>query len=186
MTPKYEGKFSYNDYLDFVTPTVRHFISHLTNDPFEFLFDDEIDCSRRIIFFDPLIECPKSPPKESNPPPSMNPPESVTFKILKRRVPQFMQDDNPQSFHACFTCHGDSPSSTFSRFHPREDEDVDTSLPWRVPFEDDASIELSNKVSCREYINQRRKDQAKMEAMRRWGIRRRMLYEEPAPRRSPS
>ena len=77
-----------------------------------------------------------------------------------------MQNDNPQSFHARFYHTGESPFLNFSRFNPNEDEDVDTSLPWHVPLEDDASIELAGKVSRREYISQKRKDQAEMETMR--------------------
>ena len=76
-----------------------------------------------------------------------------------------MQDDNPQSFHALFYRPRESLSSTSSKFHPHENEDVDTSLPWCVPLKDDASIELANVVSHREYISQKRKDQAEMEVM---------------------
>ena len=95
-----------------------------------------------------------------------------------------MQEDNPHSFHARIYRQWVSSLSTSSRFHPREDEDVDTSFPWHVHLEDDASIELANEVSHREYISQKRKDQANMDVMCRWGFRRRAFYEEAVSRRS--
>ena len=121
-----------------------------------FLSDDKIDNPLRIFFYDTPGKHPKSLPKESILPSPTDPPESVTIKILKKQVPQFMQDDNPQSFHASFYHPGESPSSTSSRFHPCEDEDVNTSLPWHIPLEHDTSIELASEVSRQEYISQKR------------------------------
>ena len=95
-----------------------------------------------------------------------------------------MHDDNPQSFHAHFYHHGEGPSSTSSRFHPLEDEDVDTSLRWHVTLDDNTLVELTSEASHREYINQQRKDQPEMDVMRRWGFRRRTFYEDAASRRS--
>ena len=43
-TPKYERSFTYEDYLNFVTPTVCHFKYHPLANPFTYLSDDEIDC----------------------------------------------------------------------------------------------------------------------------------------------
>ena len=83
----------------------------------------------------------------------MDPCESVTFKILKRLPPQFIQYDNPQSFYARFYRYGEGHSSTTSRFHPFEYEDVETSLPWRVALNDDALVELVEKTLRWEYIS---------------------------------
>ena len=129
------------------------------------------------------MERPEEYLKELNPLPPVNPPKSITFKTLNRRVPQFMQS-NPHSFHACFYRPGESPLPTSSRFHPREDEDVETSLPWCVPLEDDTQIETTAEASRREYINQNKEDQAEIQTMRHCGLRRRMLYEESTQRRS--
>ena len=91
-----------------------------------------------------------------------------------------MQNGNPHSFHARFYRPGESPSSTSSRFHHLEDEDVNTSLPWRVLLDDNALVELTSEASHQEYINQGRKDQVEMDAMQRWGFRRRALSEDTA------
>ena len=126
--------FSYDDYLNYVAPTLRRLLPYPTKDPFAYLSDDEKHYPCQIIFSNPPVESPESYPKELNPPPPTTSLESVTFKILKRQVSQFMQSDNPHSFHARFYHPGEIPSSTSSIFHPHEDEDVDMSLPWRVPF----------------------------------------------------
>ena len=115
----------------------------------------------RIKFSDVLVQRPEDYPREPNPIPPANPPKFVTFKILNKQFPRFMQRD-PQSFHARFY----GPFEVSSRFHPREDEDVDTSLPWHMPLEDDASIESNGEASRQEYISPKRKDEAELEAMR--------------------
>ena len=93
---------------------------------------------------------------------------------------------DPQLFHACFYGPEEGNSEVSSQFHPHKDEDVDTSFPWRMPLEDDASIKSAGEASCQEYISQKRKDKAELEAMRHWGPRRRMLHKEAAQRRSPT
>ena len=108
----------------------------MNKDLFTYLSDYEIDWPSKIKFCDTPVKHPKSYPKESSPPLPTNPPESVTFKILNRRVPQFMQS-NHHSFHARFYHPGESPSPNSSKFHPREDEEIDMSLPWHVALEDD-------------------------------------------------
>ena len=108
----------------------------MTKDPFAYLSNDEVNCPCQINFCGTPIKRPEEYLKELNPSPPANPPESVTFKILNRRVPQFIQS-NPHSFHGHFYPLGESPSSTFPRFHPREDEDIDMSLPLRVAVKDD-------------------------------------------------
>ena len=150
-----------------------------------FFLSDEIDCPRKITFAAPTVKRPKYPPKEANPPPPRDSPEFITFKILKRQPPRFLQDNNPQSFHACLYRHGKGPSSTSSRFHHLEDDDIDTSLPWCLQLDDSALVKLVVEVSCQEYINQRRKIQAKMNVLHRWGFRRRTFYEDDASQRSP-
>ena len=109
----------------------------MTKDLFTHLSDDEINFPHQIKFCDTPVKCPEEYPKELNPPPPVDLSESVSFKILNRRVPQFMQS-GPHSFYAHFYCPRESPSPTSSKFHPREDKDVDTSLPWHVALEDDA------------------------------------------------
>ena len=58
------------------------------------------------------------------------------------------------------------------------------SLPWRVPLEDDAQIESTGEASHREYVDQKKKDRAELEAMKHWGPGRRMFHEEAARKRS--
>ena len=76
-----------------------------------------------------------------------------------------MQRDS-QSFHACFYGPGHGPSEVSSLFHPCEDEDVDTSLPWCVPLEDDAQIKSADEASHPENVDQKKKDKAEIEALR--------------------
>ena len=71
-------------------------------------------------------------------------------------------------------------------FHPREDKDIDTTLPWCIPLEDDAQIKSASEASPWEYINQKKRDEEEYESMKYWGPRRRMLYEEAARRRTPT
>ena len=108
----------------------------MNKDLFTYLSDYEIDWPSKIKFCDTPVKCPEEYLKELNPLPLADPPESVSFKILNRWVPQFMQSD-PQSFHARFYHPGESPSPNSSKFHPREDEEIDMSLPWHVALEDD-------------------------------------------------
>ena len=71
------------------------------------------------------------------------------------------------------------------RFHPREDEDVDISLPWRMSFDEDFSFESAGEASRQEYIDMKKRDAEEEEAMRHWGPRRRTLHEQATRRRSP-
>ena len=93
---------------------------------------------------------------------------------------------NSQSFHACFDGPREGPLEISPRFHPCEDEDIDTTLPWCISLEDDAQIESVGEASCHEYINQKKRDEEEYEAKKYWGPRRRMLYEEAARRRTPT
>ena len=183
--PKYEGWFLYYYYIDFVEPTLQRFYHKPTKDPFAHLSNDDIDFPSQIIFSNTPVKRPEKYPREPKPVPPSNPLEPVTFKILNRQFPQFMQRD-PQSLHACFYGPGEGRSKVSSWFHRCEDEDVDTSFPWHVPLEDNASIKSAGEASCQEHINQKRKDKAELETMRHWGPRRRMLHEEVARRRSPT
>ena len=79
------------------------------------------------MFSNPQMKRPEEYPKEFNPIPPENPPESITFKMLNKRVLRFMQS-NSQSFHARFYGLGEGHSEASSRFHPRQDEDVDICL----------------------------------------------------------
>ena len=130
------------------------------------------------------MECPEECPREFNSVPSDGPPESVNFKMLNRRIPRSIQS-NPQSFHEQFYGPGEGPSVVSPRFHPREDEDIDLSLPWRMSFDEDFSLESAGEASHQEYINLRKRDAEEEEAMRQWGPRRRMLHEQAGRRRSP-
>ena len=72
--------------------------------------------------------------------------------MLDMRTPQFMQSDS-QSFHAHFYGLGEGPLEISPRFHPREGEDIDTTLPWCVPLKDDAQIESAGEASHQEYVD---------------------------------
>ena len=104
--------------------------------------------------------------------------------MLNRWVPRFIQS-NPQSFHAQFYGPGEGPSEISPRFHPREDEDVDICLPWRMSFDEGVSLESAGEASRHEYINLRKKDAEEEEAMRHWGPRRRMFNDQTIRRSSP-
>ena len=104
----------------------------------------------------PPVKCPKVYPIEFNYIPSEDLPESITFKMLNKQVSRFMQS-NPQSFHAKFYGPGEGPSKISFRFHPREDEDIDICLPWRMSLDEDISLESAGEASRREYINLRKK-----------------------------
>ena len=148
QTPKYKGWFSYEDYLDFVTPILWFFISRLAHNPYTFLSDDENDRARRIIFIKSSEEkLPSFLPKDTNPPPPKDPPEYVTFTLLKRQPPQFLQENKCGSFHAHFYCHVKNPSAISSWFHPLEDDDVGISLPWCLWLDEDTSFKLTGDVS---------------------------------------
>ena len=121
-TPKYEGWFSYEDYLEFVTLTFRRFTCHPTHNTYAFLFDDEIDCVWRIHFIESSEEFSSSLQRDINPLPPMEPLESVTFALLKRHPPRFLHENNPHSFHAYFYFHG-------LRFLHLKDDDVDNPYP---------------------------------------------------------
>ena len=75
-----------------------------------------------------------------------------------------MQSDS-QSFHARFYGAREGPSEASSRFHPREDEDVDVCLSWRMSLDDDISVESTGEASRQEYINLRKKNIEEEEAM---------------------
>ena len=139
---------------------------------------------KKIAFSDPPVERPEECPREFNSVPSEDPPESVNFKMLNRRIPRSIQS-NPQSFHERFYGPGEGPSVVSPRFYPREDEDIDISLPWRMSFDEDFSFESAGEASRQEYINLRKRDAEEEEAMRQWGPRRRMLHEQATRRRSP-
>ena len=130
------------------------------------------------------MKCPEEYPREFNSIPSEDLPESITFKMLNKRVPRFMQS-NPQSFHARFYGLGEGPSEISSRFHPRKDEDIDICLPCCMSLDEDISLESASEASCLEYINLRKNDVEEEKAMRRWGPKRRMLYDQAVRRRSP-
>ena len=49
-----------------------------------------------------------------------------------------------------------------------------------MELENDLQIKSATEVSRREYISQKKKDEAELEMMRYWGPRRRMLCEESA------
>ena len=85
--PKYECWFLYYDYEDFVEPTLQWFHHKPTKDLFTHLFDNDIYCPRRIIFFNTPAKHPEKYPRESDPVPIANPPESITFKILNKCFP---------------------------------------------------------------------------------------------------
>ena len=53
-----------------------------------------------------------------------------------------------------------------------------------MALEDDIQIESASEALRREYINQKKEDQAELEAMGRWGSRRRMFHKESTWRRS--
>ena len=184
QTPKYEGWYFWYDYEDYVEPTLHRFRCKPTKDPSAHLSDDDIDCPKKIIFSDPPVRRPEDCPREFNHVPSEDPPESINFKLLNRRIPRFIQS-NPQSFHAQFYGPGESPSEISPRFHPREDEDVDICLPWRVSFDEGVSLESAGEASRQEYINLRKKDAEEEEAMRHWGPRKRMFHDQTIRRSSP-
>ena len=96
-----------------------------------------------------------------------DPPTYVIFALLKRKPLNFLQDNQPYSFHTQFYPHGESHSSRSSWFHPLEDDDVDTSLPWRIRLELDTSYEFASDVSHHEYLSQVKKDQDEIHTMRR-------------------
>ena len=98
------------------------------------------------MFSNPPEKRPEEYPKEFNLIPPEDPLESITFKMLNKRVPRFMQS-NSQSFHARFYGPGKVPSKTSSRFHPRENEDVDICLPWRMSLDDIVSMESAGEAS---------------------------------------
>ena len=182
--PKYEGWFLWYDYEDHVEPTLQKFRYKRPKDPWVVLSDDEIYCPKKINFCDPPVERPEECPREFNSVPSEDPPESVNFKMLNRRIPKLVQS-NPQSFHEQFYGPGEGPSVVSPRFHPREDEDVDISLPWRMSFDEDFSFESAGEASRQEYIDMKKRDAEEEEAMRHWGPRRRTLHEQATRRRSP-
>ena len=76
-----------------------------------------------------------------------DPLEFVTFSLLNKQPSKFLQDNQPHLFHASFYPHSDSPSAISSRFHPLEDDDVDTYLPWHIRLEEDTFFELASDVS---------------------------------------
>ena len=90
------------------------------------------------------------------------------------------------SFHAHFYGLGEKPSEISPRFYPCEDEDIDTTLPWRVALDDDIQVESAGEASRREYINQKERDKEELEAMRYWRPKRRRLYEKATRRRAPT
>ena len=144
--PKYGGWFLYYDYEDHVEPTLLWFHCKWTKDPNVHLFDDDIDCPKRVKFSNLPVECTGQYSTEQNPILPADPLDSITFEILNRQTPQFKQNDS-QSFHTRFYGPGEGPSKISPRFHPHEDEDIDTTLPWRMPVEDDAQIESTSEAS---------------------------------------
>ena len=184
-TTKYEGWFLFYDYEDYIKPTLLRFRCKRTRDPNAHLSDDDIDCPEPIKFCNLPVQRPEEYPMEQNCVAPADPLESITFRILNRRTPKFMQSDSG-SFHARFYGPGEKPSKISPRFHPREEEDIDTTLPWRVALDDAIQAESAGEASRREYIKQKESDKEELEAMMYWGPKRSWLYEEAAARRAAS
>lgn len=152
--------FSFEDYINYLTPTLQRFVPHETKDLDAYLSNDEINCGMKIFFVKSSVNHSSFAPKQVNPALPSNPPESLVFKLLKRHPPRF-QEQSPYSFHGLFYQPGEQPLITSSRFHPLEENDVDLNLPWRVELEKDISVELGSEVSHQEYLKQRQTDNAK-------------------------
>ena len=92
-TPKYEGLFLYYDYEDYIEQALLRFRCKRTKDPNAHLSNDDIDCSNQVRFSNPLVQHPQQYPVEQNLVLPVDPLESITFKMLNRRTPRFMQSD---------------------------------------------------------------------------------------------